>query len=327
MRGFLIRLVVFLLLQSVVVVGVLHFGSPDSSNHYFSAIVDKANRLESVDGPKLIITGGSNVAFGVDSRRIGEALGREAINLGLHAGLGLDFCLNVVKEDLNAGDLVVISPEYELLCTEAVHGTPATIQLLSEHWPKAKKLFSTNDFSWKTFFDHEAIWTAHVWWRRARHKVFRRSAVGDEYVRSCFNEFGDYVDHLDKKRKQSLEPVDISELDFECLELAISSINEFADYCKDRGVQVVFSFPPMAEDSFDLCQASVSDLNRILKNRLRLMMIDSPSELVFSETQFYDSRNHLTKTGRRKRSDTMIANLIYAHPAKVGDKVSDTEIK
>ena len=327
MRGFLNRMAVFLLFQSLIVMGVLYFGSPNSSNHYFSAIVDKTRRMESVEAPKLIITGGSNVAFGIDSQRIADALAREPVNLGLHAGLGLNFCLEVVKENLNAGDLVIISPEYELLCTERIHGVPSTIQLLTEHWPQAKGLFSEVDFSWKTFFDREAIWTAHVWWRRARHRILGRSAVGDAYVRTSFNEIGDYVDHLDKESKPVMELLDISELNFESIELAVNSINDFADFCSVRGVQVVFSFPPIAKESFDLCQESVAELNRILRSRLKIPVIDSPNELVFTEKQFYDTCNHLSKTGRRIRSDAIIANLIDFYPAQVSQKESNTQLK
>lgn len=327
MRGFLIRLAVFLSIQLVIAIGVLHFGSPDASNHYFSAMVDKSNRMKTLERPKLIITGGSNVAFGIDSRRVGEALNREAVNWGLHAGLGLNFCLEVVKQNLKRGDLVVISPEYELLCTEQVLGTPSTVQLLTEHWPQAKNLFFDVDFSWKNFLDNEAIWTAHVWWRRARHRILGRESPGDEYVRSCFNEFGDYIDHLDRESKQPTEPIDISVLDFEYVDLAVNSINDFAGFCNSRGIQVVFSFPPIAEDSFEHCKASVTELNQILKRRLITPIIDSPDELVFSTNQFYDSRNHLTKTGRRMRSDTMIANLLESFPTKVSEKNSETRLK
>ena len=52
------------------------------------AMIDEASRESAI-----VLLGGSNVAFGFDSRVLKEKTGMPVINAGLHAGLGLRFMM------------------------------------------------------------------------------------------------------------------------------------------------------------------------------------------------------------------------------------------
>ncbi|HPG73671.1 MAG TPA: hypothetical protein PLM49_05215, partial [Bacteroidales bacterium] len=62
-----------------------------------AAIIDKHKRIDSIKSPKIIFAGGSNLPFGIDSKMIQDSLHTPVVNLGLHAGLGLDFMLNELQ--------------------------------------------------------------------------------------------------------------------------------------------------------------------------------------------------------------------------------------
>ncbi len=92
---------------------------------YVNALIDKHVLLSEPREPKIVIIGGSNVAFGMDSRVLQEELGRPVVNAGLHAGIGLEYMLRDVEGYLSAGDVLVVIPEYDLLTDPAQGGSRA----------------------------------------------------------------------------------------------------------------------------------------------------------------------------------------------------------
>lgn len=65
-----------------------------------------------VKSPRIIIAGGSNALFGINSDVIEQMTGRNVVNLASHAGLDLDFHYLKLKQYMNNGDIVVIPLEY-----------------------------------------------------------------------------------------------------------------------------------------------------------------------------------------------------------------------
>ncbi len=74
--------------------------------------MDKHEALETTAPPRIILVGGSNVAFGIDSEKMENELHLSVVNTGLHAGIGLPYMLNDVKPYLKEGDTIIIIPEY-----------------------------------------------------------------------------------------------------------------------------------------------------------------------------------------------------------------------
>ena len=87
---------------------------------YLAAFADKNRMLEEKPGARAILIGGSGMAFGVDSRKISDALGMPVVNTGLHAGVGLAFMLEHVRPFVRRGDIVVLVPEYAIVSATGV---------------------------------------------------------------------------------------------------------------------------------------------------------------------------------------------------------------
>ena len=71
-----------------IVVGVLLYLSPQYLGNYQASLIDKVERLESIEEPKIVLIGDSNLAFGIDSEKIEEGHGIPVVNMGLHGGFG-----------------------------------------------------------------------------------------------------------------------------------------------------------------------------------------------------------------------------------------------
>ncbi len=76
----------------------------------------KAKIADHVKSPhRILMVGGSATHFGVEAKQIEQSLGIPVINFGLHAGLGLDTILSLAQKQIQRGDIVVVSPEPEIL--------------------------------------------------------------------------------------------------------------------------------------------------------------------------------------------------------------------
>jgi hypothetical protein len=65
-------------------------------------------------GPRLLLIGGSGTTFGLKAGLIEKETGVHTLNMGTHAGLGLDLIIHWAETEARPGDTVLIVPEYEL---------------------------------------------------------------------------------------------------------------------------------------------------------------------------------------------------------------------
>ena len=78
---------------------------------YYAALPKQYDRLCKVEEPKVIVVGGSNVAFGLDSKLFEELYGRPSVAFGLYGSFGVKVMMDWSKANINSGDIVVLAPE------------------------------------------------------------------------------------------------------------------------------------------------------------------------------------------------------------------------
>ena len=88
-------------------------GAPVQAEYwlYESAIV-KHNLIAAIKEPKLVVLGGSNALFGIDSTLVEHTLGIPTINLALHAGLSFEHLFQEAQQYLQPHDHVLLAIEY-----------------------------------------------------------------------------------------------------------------------------------------------------------------------------------------------------------------------
>ena len=100
MKRFLKKTIFFsglFILSFMIFVGIdIFYSGNQYLNNYQASVIDKIQRLESIKEPKIILVGNSNVAFGINSKMIEDALGMPVVNLGLHGAMGNTFHENMI---------------------------------------------------------------------------------------------------------------------------------------------------------------------------------------------------------------------------------------
>ena len=96
-----------------IVIGAATLTPSQYSNAFVGALNEKYDRLYSIEEEKIVIVGGSSVAFGVDSAMIEKYTGMPVVNFGLYAALGTKLMLDLSRGAIGEGDIVILSPEGE----------------------------------------------------------------------------------------------------------------------------------------------------------------------------------------------------------------------
>ena len=191
MKQFLKKICLFLglFLLSAALVFALHFFVIGNQNlgSFQAALLDKTERLRSIDEPKLILIGNSNLAFGVDSEKIQEALGMPVVNMGLHGGLGNAFLENMVKLDISEGDIVVVChSDYD---DDGTIPDPALAWITVEMHPEFWKLIPAKAIPQMLKAYPSYLYSSAVRFLTGSPKNVPET--GTSYSRAGFNAFGD----------------------------------------------------------------------------------------------------------------------------------------
>ncbi len=109
----LVSYVIFVLL-AIYQIGAL----TESSHELYEVIMLKTSIANSIKTPKLLIVSGSNSFFGISSQMITKETAIPTVNVGLHAGLGIDYILDKARFLGKPGDTVLIPLEYELYMSD-----------------------------------------------------------------------------------------------------------------------------------------------------------------------------------------------------------------
>jgi hypothetical protein len=269
-------------------------------DNFVATLLDKHRRLDSLNGPRIILGGGSNVAFGLSSEKIEEQFNIPTINLGLHAGFGLDFILNELKQVMHEGDIVIISPEYQL----ELDGDYGLKKLASLYYPPAQ-----------TYYKQSPIHELEAIIDDSRKKLFRyvfeRKKLPSKgvsiYSRSAFDVYGGInAPFLDSKNTVSDEKSILSYSFWD----GIKQIREFSAYAKQKNIQVLFLYPPYPDSEFEPNKKVIEKLANDIVANSSTLVIGKPEDFVFNDRYFFDSIYHLNKVGKQKRTQKLIDALM-----------------
>lgn len=288
-----------------------------SSDNYLASLIDKNNLLKNTASPRIIFVGASNLAFGIDSEKMEKEFGMPVINMGIHGNLGLAFILNNVKKYLRKDDIVILAIEYYLGEFDF-----NTVNYAVKIYPEAGDYVDYGYDYYKQMINY-TFNELQLYRKKIQNKIFGKKLnikdlkVNTEndmnlfdtalYARNKFNANGDVISHLDKEIPKEIKGrVLLEEKEYDYY---TDMLNDFYDYAGEKGARVYFTFPCYPESEVLKYEKIIYGYENKLKEKLKMEIINSPGDLSFPDSLFFDTVYHLNKVGRQKRTEYTIGLL------------------
>ena len=283
------------LIPFAAVASVIAFLPSQFENTFLGGLKIKIDRIESIEEPKIVVIGGSSVPFGVDSKQMEEMLGMPVVNFGLYATLGTKLMLDLSREYINEGDIIVLAPETDAQTYSLFFGAEAAWQAADSDLALLPKIAREN----------LGAMLGSAWKYTAQKIKYYSSGTaldpeGVYNVRS-FDEYGDIIypreyNKMELMYDSTLEinpSKDIISKEF------IDYVNSYVEYAKKKGARVLFSFAPMNFDaiSADVTAEQVEEFTTFISENLDTELISDPNTYMYESGYFYDSNFHLNDAG------------------------------
>lgn len=279
---------------------------------YYAVLNRMHDHLQQIPGPKVIVVGGSNVAFGLESELMEELLSGQGYSytvcpFGLYAAVGTSAMLDLSRHTLREGDIVIL----------AVEPTPET---MSEYfgaeafWKCAEDAPELIGFLGKE--KQAALAGTYIPYLQTRYGILASGippAPQGVYAASSFNERCDLVyDRPGNLMAVGFDPSVRIHLDDLTISNAFSGqILSYCDYASKQGASVLLSFSPVNRSCItDLSEDAVESFFQTCNDAFPCPIISDPNRYILDSGWFYDSNFHLNSAGAKLRTALLTQDLL-----------------
>ncbi len=303
-------------------------GVPDTTDYGRASILK--HDLLAMDAPrKIVLVGGSNLSFGIDSNVLTEITGCPVVNMGMNGYFGARFMTEEVKPYLKPGDIVVMAWEYDNYF-KTVDGASNDLLMVTKANPNTFNYLTTEQkLGVISQYPQVAqqkivrvIGDLHQMTRELRGKMSgEEEAVADPHAfdggYSGFDpKTGDLHGHL---QSVSLpEPADGADITAVPMDPGVLPLmRAFANEQEARGVNVMVSFTAVMDSYYRKHQPVLDKLDTDLKVNFPKEVEGSVTDYMFAKPLHFDTVYHLNAEGRAIRSQRLAQDIVnhFGRPA------------
>jgi hypothetical protein len=265
------------------------------------AQLDKDSLLKNVPSPRIIFIGGSNLSFGLDSKKIQDLLGLNPINTSIHISLGLKYMLTNASQYIKENDIIVVSPEYEHFYGTFANGKIELLATVTDVSPESIHLLDLKQYVSLAPYIPKYIQS------KLSGYLFPLppdTTIGI-YDRKAYNTFGDVTVHW-KLPKMKVWPIE--KIDGNLSTDILSELDNFRNIVTQKKAKLYFAFPCIQDLTFINCRDNIKEVENKLKES-GYNILSTPERYAFPDSLMYNSPYHLTKSGVDIRTNLMIEDL------------------
>lgn len=267
-------------------------------NNRLAAMKFKHERLIKLKSRKIILVGGSNLPYGVDSSILFDSTGFDVVNMGLQGSIGLSFMLDEVIDAVNEGDIVIVAPEYQHFFNLNLNGESTLYRALVQYPQGIKHLNAEQTLRFFYYFPN----VLQGVFEDIKFEAVLGTA-GRRGYNQLQNEYGDYVGHEGKSnRYRYLDGRKIPESDLQ--RETLTALKHFQEGIRAKGAKMFFAYPTTARSYSDnfpklYLSTALSDF----------IVLGDTSTFTYPDSCFYDSPHHLGFQYRIENSTKLAKEL------------------
>lgn len=300
MRPFLKTLALFLSgFLLIMAIGIALPAPPRVKDAFIFAYPLKMERLAGAPSPRIILIGGSNLSFSMDSALLEELTGYHVVNLGLAANLGLYFMLDSVLPDVRPGDLVVAAPEYDHYFGDFAYGNDELLRVVLDVAPReARHLRPGSVLKLLPMVPAYAL-------SKYKPQAYVGLSPKFGYRAESFNGYGDVDVHWDEPQ------MDITVYDHyggTPNPEVFDELAAFAGKVADKGAAFLVTWPSFQRTSLERNRDQKAAIERRL-HEWGLSVLGRPEDYAFPDDWFWDTSYHLRGEGVKARTGRLAGDL------------------
>ena len=283
------------------------FGLPvQFGDTFMGELKSKYERLKETSGKRIVLVGGSGVAFDCDSALMDDFFpSYEIVNFGMYAGLGTKAVMDLSENYIHEGDIVILSPEQSEQTFSDYFNGEYIWQAADGAFGMLRDLKSENFEAMLGNFPRFAL-------EKLNYVMKGQKPQTDSiYQKKSFNTYGDI--ELDTCRENILpNGYDVNQK-VRFTEDVVQP--EFMDYMNDwvkrlekKGAVVWYRYCPVnklsVEDMDDLAAYDV-----FLRQKLDFPVIGNPENSLMEAEWFFDTNFHLNQPGKEVNTVQLIRDM------------------
>lgn len=283
------------------------FGLPvQFGDTFMGELKSKYERLKETSGKRIVLVGGSGVAFDCDSALMDDFFpSYEIVNFGMYAGLGTKAVMDLSENYIHEGDIVILSPEQSEQTFSDYFNGEYMWQAADGAFGMLRNLKSENFEAMLGNFPRFAL-------EKLNYVMKGQKPQTDSiYQKKSFNTYGDI--ELDTCRENILPngydvnqkvrfTEDVVQPEF------MDYMNDWAKRLEKKGAVVWYRYCPVnklsVEDMDDLAAYDV-----FLRQKLDFPVIGNPENSLMEAEWFFDTNFHLNQPGKEVNTVQLIRDM------------------
>ncbi len=283
------------------------FGLPvQFGDTFMGELKSKYERLKETSGKRIVLVGGSGVAFDCDSALMDDFFpSYEIVNFGMYAGLGTKAVMDLSENYIHEGDIVILSPEQSEQTFSDYFNGEYMWQAADGAFGMLRDLKSENFEAMLGNFPRFAL-------EKLNYVMKGQKPQTDSiYQKKSFNTYGDI--ELDTCRENILPngydvnqkvrfTEDVVQPEF------MDYMNDWAQRLEKKGAVVWYRYCPVnklsVEDMDDLAAYDV-----FLRQKLDFPVIGNPENSLMEAEWFFDTNFHLNQPGKEVNTVQLIRDM------------------
>ena len=283
------------------------FGLPvQFGDTFMGELKSKYERLKETSGKRIVLVGGSGVAFDCDSALMDDFFpSYEIVNFGMYAGLGTKAVMDLSENYIHEGDIVILSPEQSEQTFSDYFNGEYMWQAADGAFGMLRDLKSENFEAMLGNFPRFAL-------EKLNYVMKGQKPQTDSiYQKKSFNTYGDI--ELDTCRENILPngydvnqkvrfTEDVVQPEF------MDYMNDWAKRLEKKGAVVWYRYCPVnklsVEDMDDLAAYDV-----FLRQKLDFPVIGNPENSLMEAEWFFDTNFHLNQPGKEANTVQLIRDM------------------
>ncbi len=268
------------------------------------SLLQKHQLLKKPQTNRLILTGGSNVLFGINSEILSDSLNKITINHAIHAGYGLKYILDDLGRFIKNGDIIIVAPEYSHFLKNNYLGKEPLLFSLTVI-PNNLSLISLEQFSAVAeYIPKYSMNRMKSYLSNVLLNTVTTPSKPQNYTQYAVNTYGDHIAHWEKVAQPYNNYVFTGELNLNALE----HLKSFEREVNRSGARLLLTFPSVTHEIYQLNKEKIQLIEKSF-NTFDFAVIGVPKMFAYEKELFFDSPYHLNKNGAEKRSNQLSNEL------------------